>query len=353
MTRRHLLFLSGSALAGLPALADSGPENLSYPLRSLDGTLTPPKRFFVRDHFEPPSPLLETWQLRIEGRVEHPYRLDYSDLVELPSAKLEAVLECAGNAAGGSAVSNAVWEGVPIAELLARAKPLGDATALLFEGADAGVLMPGTQPGPYSQLLPLSKCLEPSSLIAYKLNETVLPAKNGFPARALFPGWYGMDSVKWLRRVVVLGPEDRATAFQASGMDRLYNRVTPAAGKDQVTRLSALQVKSAIAWPGKDVRLPAARHLVWGFAWTGTGAIDKVLLTTDNGKTWTPAHLEPARNGFGWVRWTYSWNAKPGDYILMSRASDRAGHEQPLHRDPARKDAYELNWCAPLTCHVR
>ena len=42
--------------------------------------------------------------------------------------------------------------------------------------------------------------------MAFKLNDRFLPRKNGFPARALFPGWYAMDSVKWLQRVVVLGP---------------------------------------------------------------------------------------------------------------------------------------------------
>src|SRR2546427_11794594 len=60
-------------------------------------------------------------------------------------------------------------------------------------------------------------CLEESSLVAYKLNDRFLPLGNGFPARAVLPGWYAMDSVKWLRRIVVLGSQDEATEFHESG----------------------------------------------------------------------------------------------------------------------------------------
>ena len=73
--------------------------------------------------------------------------------------------------------------------------------------------------------MPLEKCLDSTSLVAFKLNGLFLPKRNGFPARALFPGWYAMDSVKWLRRIVVFGANDRPISFHRSGMDRLYNRV--------------------------------------------------------------------------------------------------------------------------------
>jgi DMSO/TMAO reductase YedYZ molybdopterin-dependent catalytic subunit len=67
---------------------------------------------------------------------------------------------------------------------------------------------------PYCQIVPLEKSLRPESLLAFKLNGRFLPHKNGFPLRARFPGWYGMDSVKWLKCIVVLGPLDRAPQLQ-------------------------------------------------------------------------------------------------------------------------------------------
>jgi DMSO/TMAO reductase YedYZ molybdopterin-dependent catalytic subunit len=354
VTRRDLLLLPGAGLLISSASGTSGPQNLSYPLRGIQGSITAPNLFFVRDHFTEPDVSLETWKLRIEGRVNRPYDVTFSDLVELPTKKIEAVLECAGNVANGSAVSNGIWEGVTISALLKAAQPASEGIFVMLEGADSGRLLQDSPLLQYSQLVPLEKCLDESSLVAFKLNDLLLPKRNGFPARALFPGWYGMDSVKWLQRLVVMNAQDQQqSTFRQSGMNRLYNRVTNVEGDTRITRLSSVQVKSAVAWPSDGLKLPAARHLIWGFAWSGRNAIRTVALTTDGGKAWTPAKLEAQSGPHSWVRWTYTWNATPGDYVLMSRASDAAGHQQPIERDRTRKDAYELNSCVPLHCSVR
>jgi len=334
-------------------LKASEPQNLSYPLAKVDATVTAPNLLFVRDHFSEPDVSLDTWKLRIEGKVEHPYAIGFADLVEMPSKRVEAVLECAGNAANGSAVSNGVWEGVPLASLLEAARPLSDATIVLLEGADSGSLLQDAQPFPYSQVVPITKCMEISSLVAFKYNNLTLPKRNGFPARALFPGWYGMDSVKWLRRMVVLRAGEQKTVFQRSGMNRLYNRITESNGALRTTRLSMVQVKSAIAWPTDGLKLPSGHYAVWGFAWSGNNPVRKLSISVDGGKAWNAAKIEPQADHHSWVRWSYAWDAKPGDYALMSRAADAGGNEQPVKRDPARKDGYELNWCMPIHCSVR
>jgi DMSO/TMAO reductase YedYZ molybdopterin-dependent catalytic subunit len=353
MTRRELLLFSGagSLLGQAPTVSE--PRNLSFPLENIAGAVTPPDLFFVRDHFSEPQLSLSAWKLKVVGRVEHELELSIADILESPTKKLEAVLECAGNAAGGSAAANAVWEGVPLSYLLRQAGAARDAVSVALEGADSGRLMQDSPHLPYSQVVPINKCLRPESILAFKLNGSFLPRRNGFPVRALFPGWYAMDSVKWLQRITVLGPNDPPSDFLASGMDKVYNRIVkPATGDPKVTRLSDLLVKSAIAWPTGNMKLPAGRHVVRGFAWTGAGMIRSVDLSTDGGHTWTPAKLESKPMPFSWVRWSCSWSAAPGDHVLMSRATDDAGGQQPLTRDPARKDGYELNYCAPVRCSV-
>jgi len=286
-------------------------------------------------------------------------QLSFADLLECPVKKVEAVLECAGNTAGGPAVSNGVWEGVPFEYLLRQARVDPGAT-LLLEAADSGRLMQDSPHLPYCQMVPAAKCMDPDSLVAFKLNDRFLPRKNGFPARAVFPGWYAMDSVKWLSRIVVRGPAGKQIAsnapedsFQLSGMNRVYNRIVVGpSGSPVVTRLSSIQVKSAIAWPRNNWKLPAGRHTVRGFAWTGSGAIRKVELSADRGRTWTLARLEAGSTRYGWVRFTWPWSAQAGDHVLMSRATDDAGNSQPLEREPGRKDAYELNSCAVVRCAV-
>jgi DMSO/TMAO reductase YedYZ molybdopterin-dependent catalytic subunit len=352
VTRRDVL-RSGAAAILNPLAGASGPQNLSYPLREIQGSLTPPDLFFVRDHFSEPVLSLESWQLRIEGRVAHPRQVSFSDLLELPTKKLEAVLECSGNGPHGSAASNARWEGVPISFLLEAAGINRDAAFVAFEGADTGRLVQGPSSFAYTQIVPIEKCLDSASLVAFKLNDLFLPRRNGFPARALFPGWYAMDSVKWLRRMVVLGPDDRHSSFFESGMDRVYNRVTLAVDGVDSRPLSSIQVKSAVAWPPDKMRLPAGLHEVWGFAWTGTGTVREVAVSFNGGGAWEPANLESSPGPYRWARWNYKWRASAGDYSLMSRATDSQGNQQPLQRDKARKDVYELNWCAPLICSVR
>ena len=354
VTRRELLLLSsaGALLGQAPPSAD--PENRSYPLSGVEGSVTPPELFFVRDHFAAPELSLSTWRLTIEGHVATPLKLSLADLIESPTKELEAVLECAGNPTVGSAASNALWEGVPLGALLGQAGAARDAVAVMLEGADSGRLDENSPELPYCQIVPIGKWLRPESLVAFKLNRHFLPQRNGFPARALFPGWYGMDSVKWLKRIVVLGPSDAAPNFQLSGMNKLYNRMvkTPA-GEIQVTRLTEIQVRSVIAWPPDNQRLPVGRHVIRGFAWTGAGVISSVRLSADGGRQWAPAQLESAPKPFTWVRWKFLWSAASGDHVLMSRATDDRGCEQPLTRDRSRRDSYELNFCAPVRCSVR
>jgi DMSO/TMAO reductase YedYZ molybdopterin-dependent catalytic subunit len=354
MTRRQLLILPSAYSMLGQSPSPSEPQNLTFPLESIEGAVTPPDVFFVRDHFSEPEISLSTWRLKIEGRVTRPLDLSLADVLESPAKELEAVLECAGNPAGGTAASNAVWEGVPFAHLLDQAGAARDAVGVLLEGADSGRLMQDSPQLPYCQIVPMEKCMQSENLVAFKLNGRFLPHKNGFPARALFPGWYGMDSVKWLRRIVVLGPGDQAPDFQSSGMNKVYNRmVKNPAGELKVTRLTEILVKSVIAWPADSTRLAVGRHFIRGFAWTGMGLIRSVDFSADGGRVWTPAQLESPAKPFTWVRWKYPWTAQPGDHVLMSRATDDAGREQPLKRDLSRKDGYELNFCAPVRCSVR
>jgi DMSO/TMAO reductase YedYZ molybdopterin-dependent catalytic subunit len=354
ITRRELLILSSAGRILGQGSPSSEPQNVSYPLAGIQGSVTPAELFFVRDHFREPELSLSTWRLKIEGKVTKPIELTLSDIIESPTKEVEAVLECAGNPAIGSAASNGVWEGVPLASLLQQAGAAKDAVAVMLEGADSGRLMQDSPELPYCQIVPMAKCNQPESLVAFKLNGGFLPRRNGFPARALFPGWYGMDSVKWLRRIVVLGPSDMAPNFQASGMNKLYNRIVKSSsGELKVTRTAEIQIRSVIAWPPDNQRLPARQCVVRGFAWTGGGLVRRVSVSCDGGHVWAPAQLESSPKQFTWVRWKYLWSPVAGEYVLMSRAVDDMGGEQPLTRDPSRKDGYELNFCAPVRCSVR
>lgn len=350
MTRRTLLALPPAMAM---ATARAGAENVAGSLTAVTHGRTPADRFFVREHFTRPRLSLNTWRLTIEGRVRRRLEVDFSDLLTRPMQRQEAVLECAGNSANGFAVGAGLWEGPGMAQLLEEAEPEAGAAEVLLEGQDEGQLTTSMPRFPYSRIVPLAKCAAPETMIAIKLNDRFLPSRHGFPARAMMPGWYAMDSVKWLRRMVVLGPQDRPPGFFRSGMTEAYVRVLERAGRQEVSRLTVVSVKAEIAYPENGARLAAGRQRIRGFAWSGYGGIRRVAISSDGGATWRDASLAAPASEHTWTSWSADWQAEAGEHVILARAEDNAGNVQPLTRDPARRDDYERNECARIRCLVR
>lgn len=316
--------------------------------------LTPADQIFVRNHFTDfdlsnSGLSLASWTLRIEGRVTRPMALCFSDLLEASLVKQEALLECAGNSEAGTALAMGEWEGVRLGHLLDLAGAKRDGNILL-EGYDRGTLLPSSAPTNYTRIIPAKKCFAPESLVAIRLNGRFLPERNGFPARVILPGRYGMDSVKWIGRISVLAPgETLPASYVESGMPRLYSRLTK---KAPPVPVSSILVKSVIGYPSADTKIVPSVVPVSGYAWTGDGTVKEVRLSVDGGRNWERAQLSRPPKAFNWVRWTYNWSASSGKHTLVSRAEDSAGRLQPMSRDPERLDAYELNTVAPVPCTV-
>jgi hypothetical protein len=66
---------------------------------------------------------------------------------------------------------------------------------------------------------------------------------------------------------------------------------------------------------------------ILGRAWSGTGAIAKVEVAIDG--VWRPATLGPSVGPHAWCRWTFAWDAAPGEHQLQCRATDETGQVQP------------------------
>ena len=85
------------------------------------------------------------------------------------------------------------WQGAPVAELIARARPKPTATHLLAHSY-----------GGYTTNLPLSDVLEHPALIAHRAEGAPLEPDHGGPARLLVPHLYLWKSAKWVRRLEIL-----------------------------------------------------------------------------------------------------------------------------------------------------
>jgi DMSO/TMAO reductase YedYZ molybdopterin-dependent catalytic subunit len=340
------------------------PKNLEAPFHRIDSYLTPTEQFYIRSHFPAPHLDRDSYQLRIDGAVRHPFSLSYDELRSMRSETRIATLECAGNSRvflvpqvqGAQwelgAVSNAEWTGVPLRALLEHAGLGDDACEIVLEGADRGT--PKDEPRPpgtisYAWSMPRAKATQPEVLIAYQMNGRDLPADHGFPVRAIVPGHYGMASVKWLTRIQAV-----CEPFHGYWQTSDYAYWVSMDGKPVRRALGEMKPKSQIARPRVYETLAANRiYPVIGAAWAGETDVVEIEVSTNGGQSWARAEfLDPVRR-HAWRRWKFNWLTPkgPGQYTLLSRARDSAGVLQPDEHDQ-NYGVYVINHSLPIEVFV-
>jgi DMSO/TMAO reductase YedYZ molybdopterin-dependent catalytic subunit len=258
-------------------------------------------------------------------------------------------LECAGNGVGSGGVSTATWTGIPLATLLEQAGLSRAVRYIRLVGADRGVEAPSRVLLAFARSVPLEKALHPDTLVAFQMNGSDLSPEHGYPLRAIVPGWYGMDSIKWLTRVEALDHSDTSLF-----MTQRYVAVRlQAVGSDQ-RPITRMRVKSLITEPREGQFLTKTPHRIRGAAWAGENRVARVEVSTDGGQEWALAKLDKDIRAYCWVLWTYPWEPRDsGAYTIVARATDDHGNTQPASRDALRIDSYEMSWYHAVRCEVR
>jgi DMSO/TMAO reductase YedYZ molybdopterin-dependent catalytic subunit len=314
--------------------------NKAFDFSTLTSWLTPNPDFFIRSHFGVPSPN-RPWVVKIRGSVERELTVTLEELNGLATRDIPVTLECAGNLVGWGGVSNARWSGVAMATLLHKAGVLSGSKEVVLVGSDGGTDREagGIRSDAFARSIPLIKALEPSTILATKMNGVALPSEHGGPVRAIVPGYYGMDSVKWIKEIIV--SRQPFTGFYQTS--RYYETLSLNGGL-QTSQLHRMRIKSQIARPARDQALQAESTTVVGAAWSGESRIRAVNLSLDGGSTWHTARLGSDDEESAWRLWSLDWSPSPGRYELVARAVDARGDEQPLLRDPHIVTPYANNW---------
>jgi DMSO/TMAO reductase YedYZ molybdopterin-dependent catalytic subunit len=153
------------------------------------------------------------------------------------------------------------------------------------------------------------------------MNGAELLAEHGFPLRLVVPGYYGTNSVKWLRKI-----ELRSERAPGVFTTRWYNDLEA----DGSTRpVWGIAPQSIIVWPKPDSQLSRGELVqVWGWAW-GDSDLVAVELSADEGATWQESRLERAA-GWSWTKFEYNLFVPDGCTGLLSRARSRSGEFQPV-----------------------
>src|SRR5947207_12692967 len=278
------------------------PPNLEIPFSALESFVTPNERFYVRCHFPIPKINERDWRLKVEGKMGRPFEVTMDDLRQMPAQTVTATLECAGNSrvflvpkVKGvqwelGAVGNAEWTGVRLRDLLQRAEMAKEAREIILEGADNGTIAEPPRPAGkinYARSVPVEKAMD-DVLLAHSMNGQPLTAAHGFPLRAIVPGWYGMASIKWLRRIIVA-----SEPFNGYYQSIDYAYWQRRENGPVLVPLTDMQVKAEIARPANNEIIHAnSKYHVKGAAWTGDAVVRRVEISCDGGKSWSEATLD-------------------------------------------------------------
>jgi len=313
--------------------------DLETPVEYLNTWLTPVPHFFVRNHMHEPSEVSpDTWKLTVGGEVDTPLSLTLGDLSRLASHSVVNTLECAGNGRslhrpqvpgiqwGKGAVSTASFSGPRLRDVLQQAGVKPNGKHVMFRGLDE---VPGKVPA-FIRSIPIEKAIDADTLIATHMNGAPLTKHHGFPARSLVPGWIGAASCKWLGEIKIMESEFVGN-FMSPGY-RFPNqpgKPGEAVKPEDTHVVTALNVKSVISGPLDGSKLRTGKISIHGAAWAGEADVAKVEISTDGGGSWNPARLGHDQARYAWRLWQYEWKARPGDYSILSRATDTQGRVQP------------------------
>jgi DMSO/TMAO reductase YedYZ molybdopterin-dependent catalytic subunit len=346
--RRSLLQATGIAalLRSRAAHADElllrqggSPQNLATPSEYFDRLLTPTSVFFVRSHFGPPA-LDRSRKTTFDGMVKTPLTHNVDELrAQFPEVTVTAVLQCSGNGRAlheprvpglqwvHGAMGQATFTGVRLKDVLTRAGIAKDALHVRIAGADAP---PKPTTPAFLRSLPIERAMDPSTLLAYRMNGEDLTLAHGAPLRLVVPGWAGDHWVKWL--VSVRAQKEEATGFFMQTAYRMpIDPVAPGAAvpPEKTRPATTIPVKSIIARPSGGKRAVGPQEVV-GLAFSGVAPLDKVEVSLDDGKTFAPAKLE-GEAGVGRAQvFRFRFDRKePGHVKAMARARDKKGNEQP------------------------
>lgn len=335
------------------------PENSETPMDSIQGWVTPNRLFFVRNHFDTPSTNLAEWRLQIHGWVKQALELNWQELLAMPQRSLFATVECAGNGRsflqerqpgvqwGAGAIGHAEWTGVPLRAVLEKAGLQPDVQEILFEGADLGSEPDHPEKMHFARSLPLAKAMDPNTLLVYRMNGEFLEPIHGFPVRLFVPGWYGVASVKWLRRIEALNH-----AFKGYFQSVKYTYQRRGATGLETHIIGPIAVKSEIIRPQAGASLGVGMNRLFGVAWAGEDAVASVEVSTDGGRTWSPAELLGSAVPYSWTLWEYLWEvAEPGNYSLLCRATSSRGNVQPTQHNPLN-GGYMIHLTRPVPVQV-
>ena len=297
------------------------------PIHALDGTITPQGCAFERHHSGAIDLKKSDYRLMINGLVDTPLVFTYEDLERFPRENHVYFCECAANTgmewAGAQLngaqfthgmIHNMEYTGVPLRLLLQEAG---------YDTAGKWVFVEGADASSNGRSIPMEKALD-DVLVGFKANGEALRKEHGYPVRLVVPGWEGNMWVKWIRRIEVTNEPVESREETSKYTDTL---------EDGTSRkwTWAMDAKSVVTSPSPQAPITHGKGplVITGLAWSGNGAITRVDVSRDGGKTWETARLAKPGEKMALTRFYLDVDWDGSEMLLQSRAMDETGYVQP------------------------
>ena len=222
--RSFLAAAAGGALlaSGAPAFAEALKASKSP--YAVDEAVTPEKDVTSYNNFYEfglgkGDPLANSekfkpapWTVKVDGLVGKPREFGLEELLALPLEERVYRMRCV------EAWSMVIpWIGFPLASLLDKVEPLGDAKYVAFETIVRPEEMPGQSgyfqslPWPYVEGLRLDEARHPLAILAVGVYGKTLPNQNGAPIRLVVPWKYGFKGIKSIVRITLTDKQPPST----------------------------------------------------------------------------------------------------------------------------------------------
>jgi DMSO/TMAO reductase YedYZ molybdopterin-dependent catalytic subunit len=310
VTRRDFIFLAGVALAAANPMVATPHDH--EPAAPAFGGPTPNDKFYITSYGGTPEVDIDSWRLRIKGLVKQPLTLTYADIRAMAPIHETLTLECISNPPNGDAISNALWTGVSLAPILARAGVKSTAVYAAMRAADG-----------YYTGVPVDELIRKENFLPYLMNGVPLPRVHGFPLRIFIPGKYGMKQPKWITDIEFVNYEFKGYWEGRGWSNSAWRKVNSGF-------FSPRPPGSFFDIFGRAVKVTAPVDII-GWALAGPSGIRQVQVCTDSGKTWHNARLIFNRSPYIWTVWKYRFApSAPGQVEVRVRATSGDGVTQPI-----------------------
>lgn len=273
------------------------------------------------------------WTLDANGLLASPTVLKLDDITGLSKKMGPHLFECSGNGSNRSfgLMSVAEWEGIPLAEVVARLKPSKDATAVLVNGFDhIGQNSQRSIVGA-SWVFPLASLDKLGAFLAIRMNGEPVPADHGKPVRLAVPGWYGCSWIKWVNEIRLVGPDEAATSQMVEFAARTHQTEPHKYARDYApadiqTAATPVRVEKRKGPQGLEYRIV-------GIVWGGTKVVDRLQIRFGGAdQPFTPFAICPApKTHTMWQLWEYRWKPQaPGTYDIALEVADQSVPQRRL-----------------------